>query len=262
MAKSTVCDRDATQLVSTLPDDLDRQRLPHHVAVIMDGNGRWARQRGLPRPVGHRRGVGALKDLLSYCRDWGIGTLTAYAFSTENWHRPSQEVEFLLCLFERLLQSELDALDENDIRLHFIGELSELPSGLQRSIERARARTQTNEGVRFNVAVNYGGRAEILRACRRLACQVAEGRLSPDEIDTAQFARQLYTADGPDPDLLIRTSGELRLSNFLLWQVAYAELYVTDAFWPDFDRAEFHRALVAFQQRDRRFGQLKSSRDT
>jgi undecaprenyl diphosphate synthase len=243
-------------VLQKLPSDLEQDRLPKHVAVIMDGNGRWAKRRGLPRIEGHRRGVDALKDLLRCCNDWGIQALTAYAFSTENWGRPLEEVDFLMALFERVLIRELQEMMKENVRIQFVGNLSVLPRSLQKEIERSTTETQSNAGIQFTVATNYGGRQEILQACRAIATQVQQGQLQPEEIDEALFSRHLYTANLCDPDLLIRTSGEMRLSNFLLWQIAYAEIYVTEAFWPDFDRAEFHRALSAYQKRERRFGKV------
>ncbi len=239
-----------------LPADLDRDRLPRHVAVIMDGNGRWAKRRGLPRIMGHQRGVDILKDLLRCCDDWGVQALTAYAFSTENWGRPLEEVDFLMTLFERVLRQQLKEMMEENVRIRFVGNLKTLPPSLQAEIERSMAMTEHNQGIQFTVATNYGGRQEILAACRELAAQVQQGKLQPEEIDFDLFEKHLYTAGIGDPDLLIRTSGEMRISNFLLWQVAYAELYVTETLWPEFDRAEFHRALSAYQKRDRRFGKV------
>jgi undecaprenyl diphosphate synthase len=244
-------------MYQALPDDLKRDRLPRHVAVIMDGNGRWAKQRGLPRIMGHRQGVDVLKDLLRCCRDWGVQALTAYAFSTENWGRPLEEVDFLMTLFERVLRRELKEMMAESVRIQFVGNLEALPQSLQEEIDRAVTQTQANPGIQFTVATNYGGRQEILQACRAIATQVQQGLIQPDEIDNALFEQHLYTVGLSDPDLLIRTSGEMRLSNFLLWQMAYAEIYVTDTLWPDFDRAEFHQALCAYQQRDRRFGKVK-----
>lgn len=239
-----------------LPQDLLPGRMPSHVAVIMDGNGRWAKQRGLPRVMGHRKGVDTLKKLLRCCRDWGIDALTAYAFSTENWGRPTREVDFLMTLFERVLRQELKEMMEEDVRIQFVGNLSALPDTLQREIDRAVTQTQENTGIRFSVATNYGGREEILQACRAIATQVKAGHLQPEDIDESLFRRHLYTCDVSDPDLLIRTSGEMRISNFLLWQLAYSEFYITDTLWPDFDTGEFHQAMQAFQQRDRRFGKV------
>jgi undecaprenyl diphosphate synthase len=241
----------------TLPATLDAQRLPQHVAVIMDGNGRWASQRHMPRIAGHRQGAKILKDLVRCCKDWGIPALTAYAFSTENWRRPTEEVDFLMALFEKMLRHELHELDREGVRLSFIGDLDGLSPTLQRVMEEAMAQTRANKSVHFSVAVNYGGRHELVQACRAVASRVQRGELSLGEISEADLEQQLFTGNTPSPDLLIRTSGEQRLSNFLLWQLAYAELYFTDVFWPDFDRAAFAEALAAFQARDRRFGGLK-----
>jgi len=237
-----------------LPVGLDAARLPAHVAVIMDGNGRWARRRGLPRVMGHREGVEALKRTLRLCSDWGIGALTAYAFSTENWNRPGEEVSFLMTLFERVLARELEALEREQVRIRFLGDLEPLPAGLRDLIANATARTAGNSGIHFNVCTNYGGRAELVQAARRLAVQVARGELDPARIDEALFAAQLHTAGEQDPDLLIRTSGEQRISNFLLWQLAYAELHITEVLWPDFDAAALTAALLDYQNRQRRFG--------
>jgi undecaprenyl diphosphate synthase len=244
-----------TQL-QDLPADLKPELLPKHVAVIMDGNGRWAKRQGLPRIMGHKRGVDALKDLLRCCKDWGIGALTAYAFSTENWKRPQDEVEFLMTLFQRVLRQEMREMVEENVQIKFVGNLQALPRVLQEEITRSMEETKNNRGIQFTVAKNYGGRQEILQACRAIADQVQQGLLQPDEIDEATFERHLYTAGICDPDLLIRTSGEMRISNFLLWQIAYAEIYITETLWPDFDRTEFHRALCAYQQRERRFGKV------
>ena len=241
-----------------LPPGLDPGRLPAHVAVIMDGNGRWAGQRKLPRVMGHREGVEALKRTLRLCSDWGIGSLTAYAFSTENWNRPGEEVSFLMTLFERVLAKELKALQEEKVRIRFMGDLEQLPEGLQQLIQDATERTSSNTGIRFNVCTNYGGRRELVRAARLLAEQVARGELEPEAIDEQAFASKLRTAGEPDPDLLIRTSGEQRISNFLLWQLAYAELHITDVLWPDFDEAALVTALMDFQNRQRRFGGVES----
>ncbi|MFM8605050.1 MAG: isoprenyl transferase [Cyanobium sp.] len=237
-----------------LPPQLDAQRLPAHVAVIMDGNGRWARQRGLPRVMGHRAGVEALKRTLRLCSDWGIGAVTAYAFSTENWSRPGEEVTFLMTLFERVLARELEGLMREQVRIRFLGDLEQLPEGLQALIADATARTAANSGIHFNVCTNYGGRSELVRAARRLAERVAAGALEPAAIDEQAFAAELHTAGEVDPDLLIRTSGEQRISNFLLWQLAYAELHITDVLWPDFDAAALIAALLDYQGRSRRFG--------
>ncbi|MEN9205267.1 MAG: polyprenyl diphosphate synthase [Thermostichales cyanobacterium SZTDM-1c_bins_54] len=240
----------------TLPPDLSPELLPRHVAVIMDGNGRWAQQRGLPRIMGHQRGVQTLKELLRCCKDWGIPALTTYAFSTENWGRPHEEVDFLMVLFERVLRAELREMRREGVRIRFVGDLTRLPGSLQREIERAVQLTQQNQAIQFTVATNYGGRQEIVHVCRELARQVQAGVLKPEEITEAHVQQHLYTRDLPDPDLLIRTSGEQRLSNYLLWQMAYTEQYFTPILWPDFDREAFHQALCSYQGRQRRFGKV------
>ena len=247
-----------TQVLTQLPPELDQQRLPQHVAVIMDGNGRWATQKGLPRMIGHRQGAQTLKRLLRCCRDWGIDSLTVYAFSTENWKRPTDEVKFLMTLFEQLLRKELAEMHDEGVRIRFIGDLSALPESLQTEMQRAMFETAGNTAVNFNVAINYGGRREIINACRRLAEQVQQGELLPSEINDASFEHHLDTQGLSHPDLLIRTSGEMRLSNFLLWQTAYSEIYFTQELWPNFGREEFKEALLSYQGRQRRFGGLVS----
>jgi undecaprenyl diphosphate synthase len=245
------------QLVTNRSIEINQATLPKHVAVIMDGNGRWAKQRGLPRIEGHRRGANALKEMLRYCKDLGVKTLTAYAFSTENWGRPTGEVNFLMSLFERLLQKELKEMEAEEVCINFIGDLTPLPPSLQQEMYRSMERTKHNQGVFFNVAINYGSRHEMINACKAIAAKVQQGELSADSINDQTISQHLYTAASPDPDLLIRTSGEMRLSNFMLWQLAYTEIYVTDTLWPDFDNEQFDQAIVSFQQRDRRFGQVK-----
>ena len=237
-----------------LPADLDCTQLPQHIAVIMDGNGRWAKRRGFPRMMGHKRGADTLRDLLRCCKDWGISALTVYAFSTENWSRSMEEVDFLMTLFENLFQLELAEMVTESVKLKVVGNLENLTPSLYNAIDQARVATQHNQGVRFTVAINYGGRQEIVRACQTLATQVQQGLIQSTDIDEKLLSQHLHTADLPDPDLLIRTSGEMRISNFLLWQLAYAEIYVTDTLWPDFDRRAFHQALLNYQQRHRRFG--------
>ena len=246
----------AKQLLQEIPNDLLRERMPRHVAVIMDGNGRWAKRRAMPRIMGHRKGVDVLKDLLRCCRDWGIEALTAYAFSTENWGRPTEEVEFLMTLFERVLRKELREMMKENVQIRFVGNLEMLPNSLREEIDRAVEETRVNTGIQFTIATNYGGRQEILQACRSIAAAVKDGTLALEDIDESIFERNLYTSGICDPDLLIRTSGEMRISNFLLWQMAYAEIYVTDTMWPDFDRAQFHTALRDYQSRERRFGKV------
>ena len=243
-----------------LPPDLNAQSLPKHVAVIMDGNGRWATREGLPRIAGHRQGARTLKKLLQCCKDWGIRALTAYAFSTENWRRPIEEVDFLMILFERLLSKELIQMQYEGVRISFVGDLSALPKSLHKAMQRSMAETTNNQIIHFTVAINYGGRNELTEACRQVAWKVQRGEISPEDVNECLVAQHLYTTATPDPDLLIRTSGEMRLSNFLLWQMAYTAMYFTDILWPDFDRTAFHQALLVYQARDRRFGQIAASR--
>ncbi|MEO1431101.1 MAG: isoprenyl transferase [Cyanobacteria bacterium J06632_19] len=243
---------------SKLPADLNSQNLPRHVAVIMDGNGRWATQQKLPRIAGHRQGAKTLKELLRCCKDWGIEILTAYAFSTENWRRPTEEVDFLMLLFEKMLRRELEEMHQEGVKINFVGDLTALPKSLQNEIQRSMLETSHNYNVQFNVAVNYGSRKEIIHACRKVAELVEKGEINPEQINEDLINKNLYTADIPAPDLLIRTSGEKRLSNFLLWQMAYSEMYFTDVLWPDFDRDAFHQAILSYQNRERRFGKVKA----
>ncbi|MEB3300066.1 MAG: polyprenyl diphosphate synthase [Candidatus Sericytochromatia bacterium] len=233
---------------------LDRARLPRHVAIIMDGNRRWAKQRLLPGGAGHEAGRRALKRIVQSFRNLGIPYLTVYAFSTENWSRSQEEVGFLWSLFRETLRGELRELDAAGVRMRFPGERDALPPDVRRMIEEAEARTTGHRGLTLNIALNYGSRSEILRAVRRVAEEVAAGQLVPTALDEQTFAACLDTAGQPDPDLLIRTSGEGRLSNFLLWQLAYAELHITPVLWPDFDDAALVAALLDFQGRHRRFG--------
>jgi undecaprenyl diphosphate synthase len=225
-------------------------RLPRHVAVIMDGNGRWAAQRHLPRVEGHRAGIDAVRDVVETSARLGIEVLTLYAFSVENWKRPAMEVSTLMALLKRYLRLELTTLLGNNIRFNVIGRDGELARDIRAELKAAEEKTSANTGMLFNIALNYGGRAEIVEAARRL---LAAG-VHPDELDEQRFAGFLYTAGQPDPDLLIRTSGEIRVSNFLLWQIAYAEIWVTDTLWPDFRKRDLLEAIVAYQKRDRRYG--------
>jgi undecaprenyl diphosphate synthase len=226
------------------------ERLPAHVAVIMDGNGRWAVQRHLPRVEGHRAGIESVRDVVEGSARLGIQVLTLYAFSVENWKRPAAEVSTLMMLLKRYLRSELNTLLGNNIRFKVVGRVEDLARDVQRELRDAAEKTATNTGMQFNIALNYGGRAEIVEAARRL---LVEG-VPPDQLDETRFASYLYTAGQPDPDLLIRTSGEMRVSNFLLWQIAYAEIWVTDTLWPDFRQRHLLEAIVAYQKRDRRYG--------
>jgi undecaprenyl diphosphate synthase len=228
------------------------QPLPRHVAIIMDGNGRWAQARGLPRLAGHRAGTENIRRVLTAAVGFGIETLTIYAFSTENWGRPPEEVRGLLRLLEQVIRRESRQLHENGVRIRHLGELDGVPQRLQRAIRRVIDLTRDNTRITLNVAFNYGGRAEIVEAIRA----IVRSGLAPEQIDEATVARFLYTAGQPDPDLIIRTGGEMRISNFLLWQAAYAEYYTTPTYWPDFDEDELRRALLAYSQRRRRFGRL------
>ena len=228
--------------------------LPRHVAIIMDGNGRWAVKRGLPRSAGHAAGTEALRDIIRASDDWGIQCLTIYAFSTENWARSKEEVSALMALLLKYFDSEIDELDEKNVRILILGDVGGLPEPQRDAVNRAMERTKDNTGLKLNIALNYGGRAELTRAARNLAERVRSGALAPEDITEDELAGELYTAGQPDVDLLIRTSGEMRLSNFLPWQTAYAEMVFDRTFWPDFDRASYLSALRQFASRQRRFG--------
>lgn len=242
------------------PEALDAARIPEHIAVIMDGNGRWAKKRALNRLKGHKAGIEAVRETIRCVSDLGVRYLTIYSFSTENWKRPQEEVVGLMDLFAKTMLAEVDGLHEEHVRVKTIGDLSLLPEETRKAFEEAWEKTKNNTGMTLVVAVNYGSRQEILRAVNRcaeeVAARTADG-LAPKEFSAEDFERGLYTAGMPDPDLVIRTSGEVRLSNFLLWQVAYSEFVVTDVLWPDFDRYELLRCLLEFQGRDRRFGAVK-----
>jgi undecaprenyl diphosphate synthase len=227
-------------------------KLPRHVAIIMDGNGRWAKARGLPRLAGHRAGTENLRRVISACVEFGIKYLTIYAFSTENWGRPKEEVDGLMNIIEDVIDTELEELHRQGVQLRHIGRLDRINPTLQQKVRNAIELTKNNDRLILCIAFNYGGRDEIICAIRRM---IADG-LSPDQIDDARVSNYLFTAGLPDPDLIIRTSGEMRISNFLIWQAAYAEWYVTRTFWPDFDKEELRKALVSYSQRQRRFGRL------
>jgi undecaprenyl diphosphate synthase len=238
-----------------LAREIDFERLPSHVAMIMDGNGRWAAQRHLPRVEGHRAGIDSVRDVVETSARLGIGVLTLYAFSMENWKRPRTEVNTLMMLLKRYIRLEIGALHKNNIRFRVIGRTDDLAPDVQAELSLGIRKTEHNTGMLFNIALNYGGRAEIVDAARRA---IAAG-ISAEALDERQFSEFLYTAGQPDPDLLIRTSGEMRVSNFLLWQIAYAEIWVTDTLWPDFRRRDLLQAIVAYQKRDRRYGGIKPS---
>jgi len=228
--------------------------IPRHVAVIMDGNGRWAKQRGRPRIFGHRAGAESLRAALRSCRDHGVEFLTVYAFSTENWVRPADEVSGLMSLLKTFLKKDEHELHENQVRLRVTGRIQDLPKVVRAELERVRAATKNYEKGHLILALSYGGRTEIADAVRAIACKVKAGELDPEKIDEAEISRHLYLPDVPDPDLMIRTSGELRLSNFLLWELSYAEFYFTDTLWPDFREPHFAEALAEYSRRQRRFG--------
>ena len=232
----------------------EARAIPQHVAMIMDGNGRWAKSRGMPRTAGHKKGATTLRTMLTACRDAGVCYLTVYAFSSENWKRPSEEVGDLMQLLKHYLQQELDTMHQNGVRMRFIGDLSQLDSDIRGLIDEAVEMTARNTAFNFTVALSYGARQEIVRAARKLVQDVAAGKRSAESITEESFALALDTGDLPEPDLLIRTGGEHRLSNFLLWQSAYTEFYFTDVLWPDFDTTHFESALQDFAKRERRYG--------
>ena len=239
--------------------DVDLDRIPRHVSIIMDGNGRWAQARGLDRSRGHVAGVDALREAVTTSVRLGLDVLSVYAFSTENWRRPQREVDLLMLLFATTLVNELPLFHQENVRLLFLGDLSALPEKTRRVFQRGLDETADHTGMVFALAVNYGSRAEIARAARLIASDVASGTLLLEDVDESCVSSRLYTSGLPDPDLLIRTSGELRLSNYLLWQLAYTEFYVTDTLWPDFSRWDFLRAVAAYQGRTRRFGGVKGA---
>nr|WP_229692305.1 isoprenyl transferase [Paenibacillus radicis (ex Gao et al. 2016)] len=231
-------------------------KVPDHVAIIMDGNGRWAKDRGLPRIAGHHTGMKAVKRVVREADRLGVKYLTLYAFSTENWKRPKDEVDFLMRLPQQFLEIELEELIENNVQVRMMGIKSDLPSYTIDALEEAMERTADNTGLVLNFALNYGSRKEMIDAIQAIAGDVADGRLTPDQIDEQLMSERLLSRDIPDPDLLIRTSGELRLSNFMLWQLAYSELWFTDVYWPEFNEAHFQEAVLQYQSRKRRFGGL------
>ncbi|WP_295856891.1 isoprenyl transferase [uncultured Oscillibacter sp.] len=238
---------------------VDKNRLPRHIAIIMDGNGRWATRRGLPRTAGHKAGAETFRRIATYCKNLGVQYLTVYAFSTENWKRSETEVNAIMMLLKRYLLEAIDTMEKDSIRLRFFGDMTPISPDLQALAHRTDEITDRLDSRDFqaNICLNYGGRDEILRAVRRFAADCAAGKRRPEELDEASFSGYLDSAGIPDPELIVRPSGELRLSNFLLWQCAYSEFYYTDTLWPDFDEAELDRAIAAYQRRDRRFGGVK-----
>lgn len=239
---------------------LDMERIPRHIAIIMDGNGRWAVKRGMPRSFGHHAGVEALRDTVKHCSELGVRILTVYAFSTENWKRPVEEVNTLMNLLVEYLQNEINELHKQQVQVRFIGEIGILSPPVQREIVRAQEITKENTGLLLNVAVNYGGRMEIVQAVRHIHQDLVNGKIPLAELDDQMFANYLYTSGQTDPDLLIRPSGDYRISNFLLWQLAYTEFWFSDVLWPDFSRMDLLQAIYDYQHRDRRFGGLKKNR--
>jgi undecaprenyl diphosphate synthase len=244
-----------------LLDKIDLHRLPEHLAIIMDGNGRWAQRRHLPRIAGHRTGVKTAREIIESCARLKLPCLTLYAFSLENWRRPQTEVDFLMRLLREYLKRELPSIHKNNIRLLIIGRSEQLPEVVRKDIQSAMSLTAKNTGMKLVVALNYGGRAELVDAFNTILQQVRSNGMAAFHADEQTISEHLYTAGLPDPDLLIRTSGEMRVSNFLLWQIAYAEIYVTETLWPDFSRARLLEALVDFQKRERRYGGLGTARE-
>ncbi len=232
--------------------------IPRHVAIIMDGNGRWARERMLPRPVGHREGMKSVREVVEAALEAGLEVLSLFAFSQENWQRPALEVSALMSLLEEYIAKEARELDEQGVRVVFLGDLDRLGPAQRRAVDGVMAQTAHNAKLVLNLFISYGSRAELVRAARLLAEDVAAGKLSPAQVDERALSERLFTAGCPDPDLLIRTSGEMRISNFLLWQLAYTELYISPVLWPDFGRAELYKAILDFQSRDRRFGRVSA----
>lgn len=237
--------------------EIDLAKLPKHIAIIMDGNGRWAQKKGLPRVMGHKAGMEAIKKTVKACSDLGIKILTVYAFSTENWKRPKDEVNYLMNLMIEYMRKEVNALNDNLVKIKVLGDIEILPDQTKREIQDAVKLTHNNKGLQFNIALNYGGRAEILNACKALLRAASDGSIDMESINETVFANYLYTGNDPDPDLIIRTSGEQRISNFLIWQGAYSELMFVDCLWPDFDKKVLYSAILDYQSRDRRFGALK-----
>ncbi|MBR5644303.1 MAG: isoprenyl transferase [Salinivirgaceae bacterium] len=238
----------------SLKDSIIKERLPKHIAIIMDGNGRWAKQHGNARIFGHKSAMKAVREVCEGCAELGVGYLTLYAFSTENWNRPKMEVMGLMDLLVSAINTETDTLIKNNIRLNAIGRLTDLPEKVRTNLMDAIGRTQGNTGMTLTLALSYSSKVELVEAVRKIARNVESGAMTADSIDDSVVSRNLYTGGIPDPDLLIRTSGEYRISNFMLWQLAYSELYFTPTFWPDFDKEELYKAIVDYQQRERRFG--------
>jgi undecaprenyl diphosphate synthase len=244
------------RLVGSLKENIDFNNLPQHIAVIMDGNGRWAKSKGAARIFGHRNAIQAVKDITEGCGELGIKYLTLYAFSTENWARPQEEVNGLMELLVNTLKKEINTLHENQVRLVTIGDINHLPKACQDNLQEAKDATSKNSGLTLLLALSYSGRWEITKAIKNLVQDVKDGKVNADQISENLFSKYLETASVPDPELLIRTSGEMRISNFLLWQIAYTELYITQTLWPDFRKEDLYEAICAYQKRERRFGKV------
>ena len=242
---------------SSIHTDIDPAKLPSHVAIIMDGNGRWAKKRLLNRIIGHEKGAEAVRTIVRACREIRIPNLTLYAFSTENWQRPQSEIVALMALLKNFLESEQKEMLDNNIRLTAIGQTERLPQDVQQTLHKVMKVTRKNDGMLLNLALSYGGRAEIVKMVKEIAIKVKNSNIEPDSITPELISEHLYTSEIPDPDLLIRTSGEMRISNFLLWQIAYTEIYVTDTLWPDFNKDEFVQIIIDYQHRKRRFGKVE-----
>ena len=241
-----------------LSNQIDIKRIPDHIAIIMDGNGRWATKKGLPRSFGHNQGVSALKEIIKVSKNLGCKVLTVYAFSTENWSRPNKEVDFLINLFEKVLKKEINEIHQESIKIKFIGDLSPFPETLKSVLNSSEALTRNNKNFILNVCVNYGGRQELVKVAQEIAKKSFSGEIKPCDVNEELIKSELLTQGVQDPELLIRTSGEKRISNFLLWQLAYSEIYISEVLWPDFDESEFFKAIIDYQSRNRRFGGIES----
>ncbi len=242
--------------MASIKENIDLTNLPKHIAIIMDGNGRWAKGKGAARIFGHKNAIQAVKDTTEACRELGVKYLTLYAFSTENWGRPKEEVDGLMELLVNTLQKEIKTLLDNQVRLETIGDISQLPKDCQKNLAKAKEETKQNDELILQLALNYSGRWEIVEAARKLGDEIKNGLIQPGEIDEHYFAQHLQSPEVPDPELLVRTSGELRISNFLLWQIAYTEIFITPTLWPDFRKENLYEAICAYQKRERRFGKV------
>ena len=254
MSLEKVIDNKITDLLMKI----DKQKLPKHVAIIMDGNGRWATRKGLPRSFGHKQGVSVLKKILKVAKNLGCKVITVYAFSTENWARPTKEVDFLINLFKVVLKNEIEEIHQESIKIKFIGDLTPFPETLKKIIYSSETLTEDNNTFLLNVCINYGGRQEIVKVAKEIALKSSSGEIKPSDVNEELFNSSLLTQGIKDPELLIRTSGEKRISNFLLWQLAYSEIYISDVLWPDFNEFEFLKAIIDYQSRNRRFGGIES----